>query len=394
MAIAKNIQASITGSSFIRKMFEEGMKLKKELGAENVYDFSIGNPDLPPPDLFYTVLGRFAAEKAPGSSAYMPNAGFPAVRSKIAVKAGKDQGVTLNETHILMTVGAAGGLNVLFKTLLNPEDEVIVPTPYFVEYNAYVSNHGGKLITVPSQPDFSLDLGQIKKQINEKTAAVLINSPHNPTGTVYSVEQIKKLGELLAQESSRIKRTIYLIADEPYREIVYDDVVVPGVLSYYDNSFVVTSFSKSLSLPGERIGYIAISPSICDLETTVSGLTLCNRILGFVNAPAILQRAVAELTEAKVNVDIYRKRRDILAEALLKAGFSFTLPAGAFYFFVKSPLTNDVDFVQYLKKYNILSVPGSGFGGPGYFRLCYAVEDAVIQRATPIFIKAMQEFKS
>jgi aspartate aminotransferase len=380
MAISDKLLSSIEKSSMIRKMFEEGNLLKQKYGADNVFDFSIGNPDVKPPKAFHQIIRDIIENNQTALHGYMPNAGHLEVRKKISQKIRKEHGTTVDESGVVMTVGAAGGLNVIFRTLLNPGDEVVVIKPYFVEYGAYIDNHLGKMILV----DY------IRKNITAKTKAILINSPNNPTGVIYSEKQIQDLSELLMSYQKQ-GQTIYLLADEPYREIVYDNQVVPPILSSYANSLVVTSYSKTLSIPGERIGYIAVSPDIADFKTVMEGLTLANRTLGFVNAPSLMQLVVAELLEESVNVDIYKKRRDLLLGGLKEAKIDYVYPDGAFYVFCKSPLENDVEFVNHLKKYNILAVPGSGFGVPGYFRLAYCISEKIIEKSLQFFKKAVQE---
>lgn len=390
MAIAGYIRESMEKSSWIRKMFEEGIRLKAQFGAENVFDFSLGNPDLDPPGKFFDALRRFSSEPIKGAHAYMPNAGYPAVLKAIAGKVSKEHGVSISADTIVMTCGAAGGLNVVLKTLLDPGDEVVVSKPYFVEYNFYISNHNGVTRLADSNPDFSLNIDNIKKAITAKTKAVLINSPNNPTGRVYPERQIEELSRML--DGYRAKgQVIYLISDEPYKEIVYDGITVPSILRHYTQSIVVNSYSKSLSIPGERIGYIAAHPSCDSIGQLMSGMILCNRILGYVNAPALMQRIVAELTDVSVDVAPYRKRRDLLAAGLKESGYTFPMPEGAFYIFCKSPIDDDVRFVQHLVKFNILAVPGSGFGGPGYFRMAYCVPEEVIKRSIPKFKEALQK---
>ncbi len=391
MSIAKSIINSIEKSSWIRKMFEEGAKLKAEVGAENVFDFSLGNPDIKPPKNFFLELENLAKEEKDGVHGYMPNGGFPFVKEAIAKKVSKDHDVEIEGNSIIMTCGAAGGLNTIFKTILNPDDEVIVIKPYFVEYGFYISNHNGKMVLVDSSEDFSLNIENIKKAITSKTKAILINSPNNPTGKIYQEEQIIELSNLLKEKSTK-ENPIYLISDEPYREIIYNNAKVPSILKYYENSIIVTSYSKTLSIPGERIGYIAVNPHIEDLQLLMSGLTLSNRILGFVNAPAIMQRVVAKLINETVDVNIYEKRRDVFVAGLKKAGYEFTIPEGAFYIFVKSP-GDDIKFVNHLKSFNILVVPGTGFGGPGYFRISYCVADSTIEKSLPFFEEALKTHK-
>ncbi len=390
MAISNYINASIERSSWIRKMFEEGALLKSKYGEENVFDFSLGNPDLDPPSQFLDVLMEFIKSPVKGNHGYMPNAGYPDVCQAIAKKVSSDHDVTMPGGHIVMTCGAAGGLNVIFKTLLNPGDEVIVPKPYFVEYGFYIENHQGKMILAETNEDFGLNISRIEDCLTAKTKAILLNSPHNPTGVVYTLEQITSLAKALEEYCRKTNQVIYLISDEPYRDIVYDDIRVPSILKYYKNSIVTTSYSKTLSIPGERIGYIAVNPEIDAPEKIMAGLILSNRILGFVNAPGLMQRAVARLNEISVNVNAYKRRRDILIEGLKFAGYSFAYPNGAFYVFCKSPIPDDVAYVKHLLKFNILVVPGVGFGGPGYFRIAYCVPESVISRAIPKFKEALE----
>ncbi|HPJ38148.1 MAG TPA: pyridoxal phosphate-dependent aminotransferase [Spirochaetota bacterium] len=388
MAISHYIQQSIEKSSWIRKMFEEGSLLKAKFGDENVYDFSLGNPDIAPPDKFFDVLSHIIQSRENGKHGYMPNAGFPDVNEVIAGKVSREHGITVSASQIVMTCGAAGGMNVVLKTILNPGDEVIVIKPYFVEYGFYVQNHNGTIVLAESNEDFSLNIENIQKAITPKTKAVIINSPNNPTGRIYPEKDIQSLSEMLRENSSA--SPIYLISDEPYRDIIYDSVTVPSVLAHYDNAFVITSYSKTLSVPGERIGYIAVSPNCSDLTQLMAGLVLSNRILGFVNAPALMQRVVAELIDESVDVDAYRRRRDLFVDGLQAAGYEFPVPEGAFYIFCKSPIPDDVAFAKHLLQYNILAVPGVGFGGPGYFRLAYCVSEDVISRSLPKFKEAIE----
>ena len=388
MAVATKIRSFMERASWIRKMFEEGAALKKKFGAENVYDFTLGNPDVPAPAEVDRILGEILKEDVPLKHGYIPNAGFPETRAAIAARLTREQGIETPPEAVVMTCGAGGALNVVFKTILNPGDEVISPRPYFVEYNFYVDNHGGILKTVPSRPDFTLDLEKIAEAVTEKTKAVLINSPNNPTGVVFPAEQIKALGELLSEKSEAVGHTIYLVSDEPYRHIVYDGVSVPPIFPYYRNSIVADSYSKSLSLAGERIGYLALHPEAEDFSETMNGLIFSNRVLGFVNAPALMQRLVGRIQGLTVDVGRYKAKRDLLYEGLRKAGFDAARPAGAFYLFPKSPMEDDVEFVRELQKFKILAVPGSGFGGPGYFRLAYCVSDETIRKALPVFEEA------
>jgi aspartate aminotransferase len=375
-------------------MFEEGISLKNQYGEDKVFDFSIGNPDIDPPREFHELFVKIAQEDAPGSHGYMPNAGFDSVREAVAKKASREQGVNCRAKDIIMTVGAAGALNAVLKAILNPGDNVIVSRPYFVEYGSYIANHGGTISLVDSTPDFSLDIAKISAALNEKTAAVLINSPHNPTGKIYSKETLAALADVLRAHAKKTGRAVYLIGDEPYREIVYKGHTVPPLLASYENSIVVTSYSKSLSLPGERIGYIVINPACDDYDLLNAGIVMSNRVLGYVNAPALMQRLVAGLTDVTVDVGVYERKRNLLSEGLKKAGLSFAEPEGAFYLFVKVPGGDDFRFVDHLKKYLILGVPGTGFGGPGYMRLAYCVSEKTIENSIPAFIEAVKTYKA
>jgi len=394
MAISKKMNEFAQTSSWIRKMFEEGARLKAEFGAENIFDFSLGNPDLSPPPEFQATLVKLAQEDSPGSHAYMPNGGYPFVREAVAARISKEQGVTLSADEMLMTCGAAGGLNVTLKALLDPGDEVIILAPFFVEYKFYIDNHGGVSRVVSTDDSFDLDLNAIEAAVTEKTKAIIINSPNNPTGQIYSQESLAALGKVLAAASEKYAGCIFLIADEPYRKIVFDNNDVPSIMQAYPNSIVVSSYSKDLSLPGERIGYIALHPEIEEKLPLVGALTLANRILGFVNAPALMQRVVAELQGASVDNSIYTKRREVFCKILAEAGYEFMPPKGAFYVFPKSPIEDDVEFVSRLQDQKILAVPGKGFGTPGYFRLAFCVEDSVIERSAAAFRKAMESVRA
>jgi aspartate aminotransferase len=397
MPIALSVKEALGSSSMIRKMFEEGSRLKAQYGAHRVFDFSIGNPDLEPPPAFHRVFTELALEDKKGSHGYMPNAGYGDVRAALAEKASREQGTALDASLIVMAVGAAGGLNVVFKTILNGADEVIVPRPYFMEYRSYVGNHGGRLVEVDTLPDFNLDMAAIQRALSEKTAAVLINSPHNPTGRIYPGETIAALARLLMEHGKKCGRFPYLVSDEPYREIAYT-AAVPPVLSAYRESFAVTSYSKSLSIPGERIGYIAVSPAMDSREEVVNGLIYATRILGYVNAPALMQRVVARLTEERVDVGIYARRRDAFKQVLDEAGITYAEPEGAFYLFCRVPepraggAAGDGLFTEHLKKHLILAVPGSGFGAGGWVRFAYCVDEEIIRSSGKAFKAAMAEW--
>ncbi|MCL0090807.1 pyridoxal phosphate-dependent aminotransferase [Dehalococcoidia bacterium] len=381
-AIAEKVEMSLTRASWIRKMFEEGNRLREIFGADRVYDFTLGNPVHEPPARFYQELRRLAEDPIPGMHRYMSNAGYQEARQAVAEVLAEDSGLAIGLEHIIMTVGAGGGLNVVLKSILNPGDEVIVLSPYFVEYRFYVDNHNGVIREVDTDPNFLPDMEAIEAAINPKTRGIIINSPNNPTGVVYPSEILARLGRLVAEKSQELGRPIYVISDEPYARIVYD-VQVPSVFRYIDNVIVVTSHSKDLALAGERIGYIAASPRIDNVGLLLEALVFCNRTLGFINAPALMQRLVAGLQREKADIEEYRKMRDLLYQSLTQLGFEMVKPQGAFYLFPKSPLADDVEFAQRALKHNILVVPGTGFGKPGYFRLAYCVEKSVIENSLP-----------
>jgi len=393
MPIAEKIQESIARASWIRKMFEEGEKRRAKYGAENVFDFSLGNPDLEPPKRFKQVISELLNNAKAHCHGYTPNAGFMETRQAVADYLRKSNKTQFTADDVIMTVGAGGGLNVVLKTILNAGEEVIIPKPYFVEYSNYLDNHQGVPRLVSTKDDFSLDFDAISDAFTEKTKALLIDSPNNPTGKVYSEEELKRLAYLLSHYSDKFGRPIYLISDEPYRKIVYDGITLPSVSDFYRESFLVTSFSKDLSLPGERIGYAAAHPEISDRDMVLGGMVFCNRVLGYVNAPALMQRAISHLLDEVVDVSIYQHRRDMLCEALASFGYDFTKPEGAFYLFPKTPVEDDVAFVSELQQENILTVPGSGFGGPGHFRIAYCVSDKVIERSLPGFEKVMRRYR-
>ncbi|MEE4240371.1 MAG: pyridoxal phosphate-dependent aminotransferase [Desulfopila sp.] len=395
MAISEKMQNFAEKSSWIRKMFEEGAKLKAKHGSDNIFDFSLGNPDLSPPPEFDESILRIAQEKTPGAHSYMPNGGYPWVREAVAARMSSEQGVAVSGADMLMTCGAAGALNVALKALLNPGEEVILLAPYFVEYNFYVDNHGGTSRVVATDSSFNLDFEALQNGLTEKTKAVIINSPNNPTGQIYSREDLAKLGKLLEDAQTRFGTSIYLIADEPYRKIVFKGHIVPSIFQAYRNSIVLSSYSKDLSLPGERIGYMAVHPEIQDKKLLLDAMTLANRILGFVNAPALMQKVVAELQDVSVDCSIYEERRDIFCAILDNIGYDFLHPKGAFYLFPKSPIEDDVRFCAILQENMILAVPGRGFGSPGYFRLAFCTDAQIIRNAADGFAaaytKALQE---
>ena len=390
--ITKQIQKAMEGGSWIRRMFDAGIQLKKEFGEDAVCDFSLGNPDLPPPHAVadgLRVLADHAGE--PFSFGYMPNAGFEWARNKLAEHLSKEQGVELKGSDVLLGCGAAGVLNSFFHSVLEPGDQVFSFRPYFVEYNSYVGNHGGVLSTLPSKPEtFRLDPDALAAAITPKTRALIINSPNNPTGVIYTKEELASIIAVLDDASKRNGRPVYLIADEPYRFLAFDGATVPSVLPMYDYSVVVSSFSKNLSLPGERLGYVALSPRMEGRELLAAAITNSNRTLGFVNPPVVGQHLMAAALGTQVDPGIYERRRDLMADVLRRAGYEFQMPEGAFYFFPKAPGGDDIHFVsEKLQAQRILAVPGTGFGGPGYFRLAFCVQEEVIARSYDGFKRAL-----
>lgn len=408
MAVSRLIVENLERSSWIRRMFDEGLKLKAQYGADKVFDFSLGNPDLEPPSAFRKSLLALASDETKGTHGYMPNVGYADVRAAVAARASLDQGVAISAENIVMSAGAAGGLNVLLKTILDPGDEVIVIRPYFAEYFFYVQNHGGKFVAVLPRPDFSPDPEAIRAALTPRTACVILNSPNNPSGRVYSREDLAAVASVLERHGRATGRMPCLVADEPYREIVYGGVEVPSLMQAYAETVVVSSWSKSLSLPGERIGYIAVSPRCPGARELVSGLGFSTRVLGFVNAPALMQRVVSSLLGEVCDVENYARRGALLADGLAAAGYDFPRPQGAFYIFARvperraaaaaadgdSPDDVDIAFVMHLKKYNILAVPGVGFGYPGYFRLSFCVSEQTIRGALPVFAAAIEDWKA
>ncbi|MCI6165555.1 MAG: pyridoxal phosphate-dependent aminotransferase [Lachnospira sp.] len=391
--IAESMVGLVKGSSVIRKMFEEGNRLAKIYGAENVYDFSLGNPNVSAPaEVNEAIKDIVDNEESTFVHGYMSNSGYEDVREAIAKSLNKRFDTHFNFSNIIMTVGAAGGLNTIFKTLLNPGDEVITFAPFFGEYRNYVGNFGGKLVVVsPNTVDFQPKLDEFEQKITPKTKAVIVNNPNNPTGVVYSEDTIKKMAKIMEDKQKEYNTEIFLIADEPYRELAYDGVEVPYLTKYYNNTIVGYSYSKSLSLPGERIGYLVIPDEVADAEDTKAAASVATRILGFVNAPSLMQRVVAKCLDAKVNVEAYDKNRKALYEGLEKLGFECVKPEGAFYLWVKSPVEDENVFCDAAKKYNILIVPGSSFGCPGYVRMAYCVSYDTIINSLPHFAEVAKD---
>ena len=393
--ISKKMVDYVKNSSAIRVMFEEGKKLSAIYGAENVYDFSLGNPNVPAPKEVKEAAFDILREEDPVMvHGYMNNSGYEDVRAAIAVSLNRRFDTDFKLENILMTVGAAGGMNVIMKTLLNPGDEVLTFAPFFGEYRAYVTNYDGVLVAVPPNPiDFQPDLDGFAKRITPKTKAVIVNTPNNPTGVIYSEQTIQGLADILRKKQLAYGTSIYLISDEPYRELAYDGVCVPYLTKYYANTIVGYSFSKSLSLPGERIGYLVLPDELDDSVEIRAAANVANRILGYVNAPSLFQRVIGRCLDAKVDVEYYNRNREVLYEGLKKVGLSCVKPEGAFYLFVKTPVTDEKIFCEAAKKHNILLVPGSSFGCPGFVRLAYCVSHEMILKSLPHFEDLMKEFK-
>jgi aspartate aminotransferase len=391
MAISAKIQNYMERASWIRKMFEQGIELKATLGADRVFDFSLGNPNLEPPDQVRKAVLEVMGDERPGKHAYMPNAGLKETREAVASFLAKEHGVPITWEHVIMTCGAGGALNVALKTILEQGDEVVVLSPYFVEYLFYADNHNGVGKLAKTNEDFTLNMDEIESAITPKTKAIILNSPNNPSGRIYDENSLKKLGKLFEKIEEKNNQTIHILSDEPYSKIVYDGATVPSIFKVYADSIIATSYSKDLSLPGERIGYLAVNPRMKNWKQAIDGLTFCNRILGFVNAPSLMQRILVKLQGVTVNVSEYKAKRDNLCRGMAEAGYSFIKPEGAFYLFPKSPIPDDVKFVNILLQENILAVPGSGFGTPGHFRLAYCVEDRVIEGSFDGFRRAIQK---
>lgn len=394
--ISEKMKPLVQNNSVIRMMFEEGKRLAAIYGAENVYDFSLGNPNVPAPaEVEEAILEILKEEESTFVHGYMSNAGYEDVRETIAQSLNEKFDTRFGMRNILMTVGAASGLNIVLKTLLNPEDEVIVFAPYFVEYGNYVRNYDGKLVIVsPNTETFQPNLDEFAEKITAKTKAVIINTPNNPTGVVYSDATLKRLAEILSVKQEELGTDIVLLSDEPYRELAYDGVEVPYVTNYYDNTIVCYSYSKSLSLPGERIGYLVFPDELKDFDEVFPAASIANRVLGCVNAPSLMQRVIKRCIEksAKVNLDAYDRNRNLLYNGLKELGFECIKPEGAFYMFVKAPIEDEKEFVNQAKKHNVLIVPGSSFACPGYVRISYCVSYEQIERSLPAFREIAKEY--
>jgi aspartate aminotransferase len=389
------MSALARNNSVIRAMFEEGKLLAAKYGSANVYDFSLGNPNFPPPEsVKNAIIGVLSDTSAANIHGYMPNAGFPEVRAAVADALNARHGTEYASKNLVMSVGAAGGLNVALKTLLNPGDEVIAVAPYFVEYGNYVRNYDGSLVVVPARAgDFQADAAAIGAAVTARTKAVIINSPNNPTGVVYTESTIREIADVLRAKSEKSGSPVYIISDEPYRELAYGGVRVPWISKYYADTIVCYSWSKSLSLPGERIGYLAVSDECADSAQILEAAAIATRVLGFVNAPSLIQLAVARVLGEEPNLSGYAENRELLYGGLTKLGYECVYPEGAFYLWVKAPGGDDRAFAEAAKKYNILLVPGTSFAGPGYARLAYCVAKETIERALPAFAKLAEELR-
>ena len=387
MSISTKLKKSMEQGSWIRKMFEEGILLKTKIGADKVYDLSLGNPIYEPPPKFIELLRNYIENPASGLHRYMPNAGLAETREAVAKNLTTETGLIFSKEDIVMTCGAGGALNIIIKTLLDPGDEIVVFAPYFAEYFFYADNHGGKCVVLDHDDDFMPKLSMLEEIVNEKTKMVIVNSPNNPSGVVYPNSVLKTLGQSIKKLELKYGRDIFIVSDEPYRKIIYDDISYNHIFSTHSNTIVATSHSKDLGLAGERIGYVAVNPDNENKDEIIDGLTFSNRVLGFVNAPALMQHLIINLQSETVNIDDYRQSRDFLWTNLTDIGYEVIKPQGAFYMFPKSPIEDDVKYVNELRKKNVLVVPGSGFGSPGYFRISYCVDEHTLHNCIDGFRK-------
>ena len=392
MPVSAKVRNYMDQGGWIRRMFEAGIALKAQYGEDKVFDLSLGNPVAEPPEQFRSELLRLAQQPIQGMHRYMPNNGYLETRQAVSGSLQADTGLDFIPGDIVMTCGAAAAINVTLKTILNPGEEVIILSPYFVEYGYYIDNHQGVAVTVPTNADFQPNLNAIEAAITSQTRGVIINSPNNPTGVVYPSASLQQLANLLRRKQAEYGSQIYVISDEPYRRIIFDNLTYPQVFPHYENTIVVTSHAKDLALPGERIGYIAVNPNCPDRQELANGLTFCNRTLGFVNAPALMQHVVRGLQGVSVDATDYQRKRDFLYSQLTELGYSVVKPQGAFYLFPRSPVEDDLAFVDALQEWNVLTVPGRGFGTPGHFRISYCVEDWVLEGAIDGFARAAEKF--
>jgi aspartate aminotransferase len=387
MIVAKVIQQQLEHASWIRRMFEEGIRLKAERGAENIFDFTLGNPSEDPPPGVIAAFQRLAEQNAPGSHGYMPNAGYPSAREAVAGRLRQETGVEFTGSSVLMTVGCAGAMNAALKAILDPGDEVIVPMPFFPDYQFYISNQCGQMVSVETREDFSLDVAAIEARITPRTRVIILNTPNNPTGVIYSEEVLRELESVL----QRADHTIVVLSDEPYKSIVFDGAKCPEMASIISNCVITTSWSKKWGLAGERIGYLAISPRLPGASALSNACTFTNRILGFINAPAIWQHVSAEAPDESTDMAIYQEKRDLMCDGLARMGYEVRKPQGAFYVFLKTPIPDDLEFVRILQAEGVLVVPGSGFGRGGYIRLSLTVPRETIVRSLPAFARALEK---
>jgi aspartate aminotransferase len=394
MAISLKVREQMNNSSWIRKMFEQGIELRRIHGEQNVFDLSLGNPLLEPPPEFKTELQRLIDDEAPGTHRYMPQSGFPEVRAKVAEVLGEESGTAFTESDVLMTVGAAGGINTILRSILDEDDEVVLIAPFFGEYVFYVEHQTGVSKIATCDENWLPDIASLEATIGPRTRAVIINSPNNPTGVIYPADSIAAIAAAIQRAEKKYESEIYLISDEPYRKLIYTDATYPFIFEHHPRSIVATSHSKDLGLAGERIGYVAVNPNDPGKTDLLDALNFSLRTLGFVNAPALMQRVVANLQRVSVDVGIYRKKRDLLYGILTKIGYECVQPDGAFFVFPKSPIPNDTEFVAELQKQLVLVVPGVGFGTPGYFRASYCVDDWVIEGAADGFEKVFAQLNS
>jgi len=392
MAVSAKVRGFMEEGGWIRRMFETGIALKAQYGEDKVFDLSLGNPVVEPPEEFRRELRRLAENPIPGMHRYMPNNGYPETRQAVADGLNQETGLDFSAGDIIMTCGAAAALNVVLKTILDPGQEVIILSPYFVEYGYYIDNHGGQPVIVPTGRDFQPDLEKLDAAFTARTRAIIINSPNNPSGVVYPAEALAALGELIREKETQHGSEIFIISDEPYRRVIYDGLTYPQVFPHHANTIVVNSHAKDLALPGERIGHMAVNPAYPGKAELANGLTFCNRSLGFVNAPALMQHVVRALQGVSVDAGEYQRKRDFLYDGLTGMGYSVTKPQGAFYLFPKSPVEDDAAFVDALQQHNVLTVPGRGFGTPGHFRISYCVEDRVLEGAIDGFAQVAKEF--
>ncbi|MDP3063172.1 MAG: pyridoxal phosphate-dependent aminotransferase [Chloroflexota bacterium] len=393
MAVAKKVRKFMEEGSWIRRMFEAGIALKRQHGERNVFDLSLGNPVVEPPEAFVRELLRLASHPLPGMHRYMPNAGYVETRQAVAQSLAEETGLPFTAGEVVMTCGAAGALNVTLKAILDPGDEVVIFSPYFVEYCYYVDNHGGVPVVVPADGrTFQPDLAALEVALGPRTRAVLINSPNNPTGVVYGADLLRQMGELLRRNEARHGIETFLLSDEPYRKLLYDGLAYPHIFPHHVAAVVATSHSKDLALPGERIGYVAVSPRYQSRRELMDALVFCNRTLGFVNAPALMQHIVRALQGVTVDVAEYQRKRDYIYGRLVAMGYQVVKPQGAFYMFPRTPIEDDVAFVETLLEWNVLVVPGRGFGTPGYFRISYCLEDWTIEGALEGLRRAARKY--